>query len=90
MTSCIVYFYKKVCGVPFSLPQGSVRISIARTEARALEAAKRRFARRRGVDDWTLRADSYDLVYAGEPGSLRPRTETLKRMHEQPQAGHAD
>jgi hypothetical protein len=62
MIQCVVHFYRVVLGVPFSLPQGSVHIVAAKNEARAVEAAKRRFARRRGVADWTLRADSFDVV----------------------------
>jgi hypothetical protein len=73
VVSCIVYFYKKVFGVPFSLPQGSVRISCARSEARAVEAAKLRFARSHCVEDWILRADSFDLVHLGEPPPRRLR-----------------
>ena len=69
MVSCVVYFYKQVCGVPFSLPQGSVHISFARNEDRAIEAAKRKFATRRGVPDWKVRADSFDLVRVGMPRS---------------------
>jgi hypothetical protein len=62
MIRCVVHFYKTVLGVPFSLPQGSIHIIAAKNEARAVEAAKRRFARRRGIADWTLRADSFDVV----------------------------
>jgi hypothetical protein len=62
MVGCVVYFYKKVLGVPFYLPQGAVRISLARSEDRAIAAAKLRFARRLGVQDWNVRADSFDLV----------------------------
>jgi hypothetical protein len=66
MLKWVVYFYRKVTGVPFSLPQGAVYILFARNEVRAVKAAKRRFARRHGVRDWRLRADSFDLVQLGE------------------------
>jgi hypothetical protein len=66
MVSCVVHFYKKVLGLRFSLPQGTVRIVAARNEARAAEAAKRRFARRHKVADWSFRADSFDVVHLGE------------------------
>ena len=66
MVRCVVYFYKKVFGVPFSLPQGAIHISRARNEARAVEAAKRKFARLHRVTEWQLRADSFDLVRVGE------------------------
>ena len=66
MVNCVVYFYKKVLGVPFSLPQGAVRIVSARNEERAVEAAKRRFARRYKVADWSIRADCCDMVSLSE------------------------
>jgi hypothetical protein len=62
MIRCVIHFYKTILGVPFCLPQGSIHIVAAKNEARAVEAAKRRFARRRGVADWTFRADSFDVV----------------------------
>ena len=62
MIRCVIHFYKTILGVPFPLPQGSIHIAAAKNEARAVEAAKRRFARRRRVADWTLRADSFDVV----------------------------
>ncbi len=65
MVSCWVYFYKSVFGVPFALPQGRVEIRSARDEARAIEAAKHKFARRQGVRDWSLRADRFDIVCPG-------------------------
>jgi hypothetical protein len=51
MVSCSVRFYRNVLGVPFSVPRGSVAIRSARDEARAVEAAKRRFARWQGVSN---------------------------------------
>jgi hypothetical protein len=62
MIQCVVHFYRTILGVPFSLPQGSIHIAAAKNEARAVEAAKRRFARRRGVASWKLGADSFDVV----------------------------
>jgi hypothetical protein len=87
MASCVVYFYKRVFGVSFSLPQGSVRITLARNEARAVEAAKLRFARRHGVEHWNLRADSFDLVELGEARSGRAAYDDreLSRIGEQRQ-----
>jgi hypothetical protein len=62
MVHCVVYFYRKVLGVPFSIPKGAVPIRSARSEERAIEAAKLKFARLQGVDNWDVRADSFDLI----------------------------
>ena len=64
MTTCWVHFYRNVLGVPFAVPKGTVQIRLAHNESRALEAAKRKFARRFGVRDWSLRADQFDIVSA--------------------------
>ncbi len=87
MASCVVYFHKRVFGVPFSLPQGSVRITLARNGARAVEAAKLRFARRHGVEHWNLRADSFDLVELGKArsGGAAYVDRELSRISEQRQ-----
>ena len=66
-----VHFYRRVLGVPFAVPRGSVEIRLARDEARAIEAAKRRFARRKGIEDWTLLADDFDIVCPG-PERIAP------------------
>ena len=60
--TCWVHFYRSLFGVPFAVPRGRVEIRLARDEARAIEAAKRKFARRQGVPDWSLRADRFDIV----------------------------
>jgi hypothetical protein len=60
--SYLVHFYRSVLGVPFALPRGRIEIRSARDEARAVAAAKRKFARRLGVPDWSLRADRFDVV----------------------------
>jgi hypothetical protein len=73
MIRCVVYFYKDIFGVPFSLPQASIHIAAAKNKARAVEAAKRKFARRRGVADWTLRADSFDVVGLYATAYAKPR-----------------
>lgn len=71
MVSCLVHFYRKVLGVPFLVPRGTVQIRSARDETRAIEAAKRKFARKQGVESWNLRADSFDLVCpSGSPGQF--------------------
>jgi len=62
MVNCSVQFYRNVLGVPFIVPRGTVNIRSARDERRAIEAAKRKFARNQGVESWTLRADTFDLV----------------------------
>ena len=62
MLSFTVHFYRKVLGLSFLVPRGTVEIRSARSEARAIEAAKRKFARRQKVESWTLRADCFDLV----------------------------
>jgi hypothetical protein len=62
MVGCVVHFYRNVLGIPFIVPRGTVEVRSARDESRAVEAAKRKFARRQGVESWTFRADSFDLV----------------------------
>ena len=62
MVSCSVHFYRKILGVPFAAPQGKIEIRWARNQVRAVEAAKRRFARRLSLSDWRLAADSFDIV----------------------------
>ncbi len=62
MVGCSIHFYRKVLGVPFSVAQGTIEIRCARDEARAVEAAKRRFERRLGIEHWTIRADSFDVA----------------------------
>jgi hypothetical protein len=64
MVSCVVHFYRNVLGIPFIVPRGTVEIRSARDESRAVEAAKRKFARRQGVNSWTFRADTFDHVCA--------------------------
>ena len=78
MVSCSVYFYRKILGVPFAAPQGKVRIRLARNQIRAVEAAKRRFARRLGLSDWRLGADAFDLVCPDPNEGCRP---ILDRLH---------
>ncbi len=69
MLSCWVYFYRTIFGVQFAVPQGRIEIRSARDEARAIEAAKRKFARRQNVLDWRLRADRFDVVCPKRDGS---------------------
>jgi hypothetical protein len=73
--SCRVHFYRNVLGLPFSVPRGRVEIRRARDETRAIEAAKRRFARRQGVADWSLIADHFDVVC---PGHEQPHQATTQ------------
>lgn len=61
MLRCSVHFYRKVLGLPFAVAQGTVEIRLARNEARAVAAAKHRFERRLRIEDWTLRADCFDV-----------------------------
>ena len=62
MVSCSVYFYRRVLGLRFAAPQGKIEIRAARDEARAVQAAKQRFARRLKLQDWQLAADCFDVV----------------------------
>jgi len=64
MLTCSVHFYRNVLGLPFSVPRGTVSIRAARDEARAVEAAKRKFARRQGLGDWHWCADHYEVCPA--------------------------
>jgi hypothetical protein len=63
---CVVSFYREVFGVPFEIARGSIPIASARSEARAIEAAKRKFARRHGVTEWTLLADGFDCFQSSD------------------------
>lgn len=62
MVGCSIHFYRKILGIPFAVAQGTVEIRSARDEARAVEAAKRRFERRFGIEYWRIRADSFDVA----------------------------
>ena len=62
MVTCSVYFYRQILGVRFAAPQGKVEVRLARNRIRAVEAAKRKFARRLGLSDWRLAADAFDFV----------------------------
>jgi hypothetical protein len=64
MVRCKVNFYRSFFGLSL-WSRGTVEIRSARDQARALEAAKRRFARRKKVTHWKLGADAFD-VYAVE------------------------
>jgi hypothetical protein len=74
MVNCDAHFYRKILGVPFSLPRGTVHIRRARDQTRAIEAAKLRFARYQGVTDWSLRADCFDLVCPDRPENASSTT----------------
>lgn len=69
MTTFWFHFYRNVLGVPFAVPKGRVQIRLAHDDRHALEAAKRKFARRFGVNDWTLPADHFDVVSEQNPYS---------------------
>ena len=57
-------FYKRFLGMPVG-SRGTIEIRSARDRARALEAAKRKFARQHKVAHWGLRADSF-VVFGPE------------------------
>lgn len=60
MSNYRIHFAKQILGVPFTV--GSVDISRARDQSRALRAAELRFARQHGVVDWRERADIADIA----------------------------
>lgn len=62
MVRCWVNFYRTYLGVPFALSGGTIEVRSARDEDRAVKAAKRKFARRFGVDDWSMLADDFEVV----------------------------
>jgi predicted RNA-binding Zn-ribbon protein involved in translation (DUF1610 family) len=70
-----VTFFKDLLssdGHKFKCPQCTVDIRRARTAARAVQAAKRRFERRRRMQNWKLLADYFELeVDRDEPTSSR-------------------
>jgi hypothetical protein len=72
MVTCSVFFYREILGVPFAAPRGQVEVRLARNQIRAIEAAKRKFARRLGLSDWRLGADTFDLICPDtQEGSLQ-------------------
>ena len=60
-----VTFYKTVTNTDFGfakeLPQGEIRV-VADDEQSAASLAKSEFCRRRGLDDWTLHSDRYEVA----------------------------
>ena len=60
-------FLTNSSGHPFKCLQGEVTINDARSPQRALEAAEAKFARLKGVGDWTLRADIAELACGDRP-----------------------
>jgi hypothetical protein len=66
----------------FRCCQRSIVIRSARTRERAIEAAKKRFARLEGIHDWTIHASLIEI----EPITLEPTSESRTttpsaRMH---------
>jgi hypothetical protein len=62
--SNLITFFKHVCssnGHEFKCVQEIITIERAKSTDRAVEAAKRRFERRRHVVDWRLHSDGFDV-----------------------------
>lgn len=55
-------FCRTYLAVQFSVAAGTVELRSARGEERAVAAAKFRFARRFGFDDWSMVADQVSIV----------------------------
>ena len=58
-------------GRAFHCPQRLIEIRSARTKARALEAAKRRFARDEKISDWRVHASIVEIEELSETASNR-------------------
>jgi hypothetical protein len=73
-----VSFFKDIvnsCGKEFRVRQRALQIRSAKTLERAVEAAKRRFARLERVADWRLHASDVEVEILDEPdpaGSSAP------------------
>jgi hypothetical protein len=75
MTPCKVSFFKNLLssnGHQFKCLQGVINIRRAKSMDRAVQAAERRFARRRSVPHWTLHADDIELEIDGKKVAYRP------------------
>lgn len=69
MQPYVVSFYNRLSnsvGQVRKVLQDRVTISRARSEERAVEAAKKRFARAQGVSNWVLRAQEIEVERVGE------------------------
>lgn len=69
MTTYQVRFFKNLVnsdGHPFKCLQRTIEIRRARSVARAVRAAERRYARFHRVQDWKLYADTFEVDIGGE------------------------
>lgn len=69
MTLYKVRFFKNLVnsdGHPFGCLQRTIEIRRARSAARAVRAAERRYARLHRVPDWKLYADTFEVEIGGE------------------------
>jgi hypothetical protein len=74
MTSYKVRFFKNLVnsdGHPFKCLQQTIEISRARSVARAVRAAERRYARFHRVLDWKLYADTFEVEIGGDKFDYR-------------------
>jgi hypothetical protein len=78
MTTYRVNFFKNLTncnGALFKVCQRSIIICPARSGTRAVEAAKRRFARLEHIGNWQLHADSIEVgTVPGQPASVPANT----------------
>jgi hypothetical protein len=69
MSAYVVSFFNELCnsrGQQHKVCQSRVVIRRARSEDRAIEAAKKRFARAERIQDWKIRAQQFEVELVGE------------------------
>ena len=71
-------------GKLFHCCQRSIVIRVARSPERAVEAAKKRFARREGICNWNIHADRIELELIDLP-KIRHSTEASEAEHKRAQ-----
>jgi hypothetical protein len=82
MTTYRVSFFNDLVncyGIATRVWQRTIEIHRARSDDRALEAAKRRFARAEKVGCWDLRARRFEVEKIEEPAPARPRRRSAPR-----------
>jgi hypothetical protein len=99
MTSYRVSFFKDVLssdGHPFTCLQKVIEIRRVKSADRAVQAAKRQYQELRGIYDWTLHADYFELEVDGKKVDYCPkeaegragRAPLLSTSRERPKRAH--
>ena len=84
MSSYRVSFINDIprAGMLFHCCQRSIVIRAARSPERAVEAAKKRFARREGISNWKIHAERIELEQIGLPAKPERVRSQLAGEHE--------